>query len=614
MSKFAKTVRSQYKLAVAILVLLFAGVMALIGHAEVGHAAISLFSIAVGVSLLLGMVQDILHGRYGVDILAVVAIGSTLAVGEYWATIVIVIMMTGGEALELYANNRAKTELSALLARAPKIAHKHMVDGSTRDVPIDEVGKGDVLLVRPGEVIPVDAVVVDGVSTLDESSITGESELVDVAKGVEILSGAINGGSPLTIKTVREAKDSQYEQIVQLVKAASEARAPFVRLADRYAVPFTIIAFIIAGVAWAVSGDARRFAEVLVVATPCPLLLAAPIALISGMSRSAKHGIIVKNGGILEKLSTVRTAAFDKTGTLTNGILTIDTIIPAGKTKERDVLQIAASAERVSGHVTAVAMVDEAATRNIELLDVTKVVEVPGDGVTCKIGRSVVVAGKRELLIKNGIKADTIPEYRQTATYVAKGKKFIGAITYADTIREDSVEMLSLLKSLGIDNLLMITGDHQETADKIAGQLGITEVYAGCLPKDKLDIVKNYQTRPFMMTGDGVNDAPVLAVSDVGVAMGARGATAASESADVVIMVDSISKVATAIDIAIHTIRVAKQSVIIGIVISVLLMLVAATGVIPAVVGAMLQEVVDVVVIFNALRAHSGKLLSLESE
>lgn len=610
MSNLAKRVTSQYKLAMAVLVLMFAGIMALTGHAEAGYAAITLFSIAVAVSLLLGMVYDIMHGRYGVDILAVVAIGSTLAVGEYWATIVIVLMMTSGEALEKYANNRARAELSALLARAPKIAHKHMVDGSIRDIPIDEIGRGDVLLVRPGEVIPVDAVVTDGVSTLDESSITGESEPVEVAKGSEILSGAINGGSPLTIKTTHIASDSQYEQIVQLVKAASEAQAPFVRLADRYAVPFTLIAFIIAGIAWAVSGDAKRFAEVLVVATPCPLLLAAPIALISGMSRSSKHGIIVKNGGILERLSTVRTAAFDKTGTLTNGLLAIDGIAPASKSTEHDVLQIAASAERTSGHVTALALVEEAKRRGIALLDTTKVVEVPGDGVTCKIGRSIVVAGKRELLIKKGVKADTIPEHHQTATYVAKGKKYLGVVTYADTVREDSAETLSQLKTLGVENLLMITGDHQEPAERIAAQLGITEVYASCLPKDKLEIVRNYAQRPVMMTGDGVNDAPVLAVSDVGVAMGARGATAASESADVVIMVDEISRVSVAIDIAKHTIRIAKQSVIAGIVISILLMLVAATGVIPAVIGAMLQEVVDIVVILNALRAHSDKLLT----
>lgn len=604
MNKLAAFVASRYTLVAAVVVAVFAGACQLAGHPAIGHVAIIIYGGLIACMLAANMAKDILHGRYGVDILAVVAIISTLAIGEYWAAIVIVLMMTGGEALEAFANERAKAELTALLKRAPKTAHKVMVDGTTRDVPIDRVHKGDELLVRPGEVIPVDGVVVGGVSSLDESSITGESEPVDAKPGMQILSGAVNGSSPLTIKATHAAKDSQYEQIIQLVKAAGDSRAPFVRMADRYAVPFTVIAFTIAAAAWWVSGESRRFAEVLVVATPCPLLLAAPIALISGMSRAAKHGVIIKNGGILEKLATVHTAAFDKTGTLTNGQLVVDSISPTGKTTPNQLLQLAASAEQHSNHVTALALADRAKKQAAVLLPVTKSNEIPGDGITCTIGGKTILAGKRELLIKRGIAAESIPEFLQTATYVASGKKYLGAITFADTVRQDSGQTLAKLKTLGINNLLMITGDKQATAQKIADQLGIIEVHADCLPKDKLQIVKNYPERPVVMTGDGVNDAPVLAVSDVGIAMGARGATAASESADVVVMIDSISRVALVIAIAKRTIAIARQSVITGIVLSVGLMIVASFGVIPAVVGALLQELVDVVVIINALRAH----------
>ena len=277
----------QYKLVIAVDVLLAAGILTLVGRPGYAQVLIVAFSVLVAVMLFAGMVRDLWHGKYGIDILAVIAIVSTLLVGEYWATIIIVIMMVGGEALESFAQARAKAELSALLARAPSYAHKQMIDGSLRDIPIHEVKNGDLIVVRPGEVIPVDAEIVMGDSSLDESSITGESEPVDVHTGQEVLSGAVNGESPLVLRTLRIAKDSQYAQIIELVQAAGDSRAPFVRMADRYAVPFTAVALAIGGIAWWVSGDPRRFAEVLVVATPCPLLIAAPVAMISGLSRAA---------------------------------------------------------------------------------------------------------------------------------------------------------------------------------------------------------------------------------------------------------------------------------------------------------------------------------------
>ena len=448
---------SQYKLVIAVDVLLAAGILTLVGRPGYAQVLIVAFSVLVAVMLFAGMVRDLWHGKYGIDILAVIAIVSTLLVGEYWATIIIVIMMVGGEALESFAQARAKAELSALLARAPSYAHKQMIDGSLRDIPIHEVKNGDLIVVRPGEVIPVDAEIVMGDSSLDESSITGESEPVDVHTGQEVLSGAVNGESPLVLRTLRIAKDSQYAQIIELVQAAGDSRAPFVRMADRYAVPFTAVALAIGGIAWWVSGDPRRFAEVLVVATPCPLLIAAPVAMISGMSRAAKHGIIIKNGGVLEKLAIVRTAAFDKTGTLTQGELAFDELLPAKGVDELTLLTLAASLEQHSGHVTALALQREANRRNVDLLPATKVTEIAGGGVKGTIARRITIAGKREFLIKNGVPAASIPAHHHTATYVAQSKKYVGCISYADVVRTDSKKTLADLRRLGVRRFVMLT-------------------------------------------------------------------------------------------------------------------------------------------------------------
>lgn len=598
--------RRYWRLVVALEVLLVAGILTLFGNDGYGRWVITIYSVIIAAVLLTGMIRDLSKGRYGVDILAVIAIVSTLWVGEYWATIIIVIMMLGGEALEEYAQARAKAELSALLAKVPKRAHKQMVDGSLHDVSIDTIMRGDLIVVKPGEVIPIDGVVVQGSSSLDESSITGESEPVDIGPKGEVLSGAVNGASPLTIRTLRIAKDSQFAQIVSLVQAAGDTRAPFVRMADRYAVPFTGIALVIAAAAWWMSGDPRRFAEVLVVATPCPLLIAAPVAMISGMSRAAKHGIIVKSGGVLERLATVRAAAFDKTGTLTNGELALDEVLPVKGVDGKMLLQIAASIERSSGHVTALSIQRESSRRHIAPLPVGRLTEIAGGGLRGYIDKKLTIAGKREFLMKHGVAAMDIPAHDHTATYVAQDGKYLGCITFRDMVRPNSKQTLEALRDLGVGRFIMLTGDHEKTAQRIARRLGITDIRADCLPKDKRDIVRQFPIRPIMMVGDGVNDAPVLASSDVGVAMGARGSTAASESADVVIMLDDISRVASAVRIAQRTVHVARQSVLLGIAISIALMLIAMFGVIPAVVGALLQELVDVAVIVNALRAHSG--------
>lgn len=605
MKKILEFAKEYYVLSAMILVALIGLGLRLDGYESVAKLLISTVSVLMAFKLAWGMIGTLREGRYGIDILAVTAIISTVAVGEYWAAIVIVLMLTGGEALEDYAERRAQTELTALMERAPVIAHRLGAKGVIEDIPVTEVKVGDQLVVKPAEIIPVDATLVEAKALFDESSLTGESLPVEHSRGDQLLSGSVNGNELIHITATQEAADSQYQRIIELVKAASSSEAPFVRLADRYAVPFTIIAFAIAGGAAIIAGSWLRFAEVLVVATPCPLLLGAPIALISGMSRAAKNGIIIKSGGILEKLATIKTVAFDKTGTLTYGQPEVHKVLPAHNFSAERLVSAAASIEQSSTHTLAQALVDYAKSKKYTLVSAKKVEESTAQGMSGFLKNDQVVLGKLKFLESQGIAVKTVDDVAgQTSIYVAINGHFAGVITFADTLRENSKETLSQLHALGIKRVMMLTGDSKGTAQRIAAEIGIDDVRAECLPEDKVHAVKRATDKPVMMVGDGVNDAPVLAAADIGLAMGARGSTAASETADVVVLVDDISKAATAIRIAQQTLKIALQSVWIGIIISVGLMAVAATGRIPAVVGAGLQEVVDVVVIINALRAH----------
>ena len=604
MLKLTHTIKAYPTLTIVILVIMANGILSALGQEHLVRVLLSGFLIFIALKLAVGMVQTLREGRYGIDILAVMAIFSTVYVGEYWAAIVIVLMLTGGEALEDYAANRAQRELNALLERAPQTAHKITKSG-TKTVRLSEIRIKDRLLVRPGEVVPVDAILIDKSAEFDESSLTGESLPVEHTAGDELLSGSINGSSAITIEATRSAEDSQYQQIIKLVKDAASSEAPFVRLADRYAIPFTIISFAIAGIAWAASGEFMRFAQVLVVATPCPLLLGAPIALISGMSRAAKNGVIIKNGGILERLATIRTVAFDKTGTLTHGEPEVSKLLPANGFSEHDLVLYSASAEQQSVHVLAQALIAKARSENISLQKPKKVSETTAQGVSAMVAKKTVLVGKASYLKEAGVSIDKKQlQAGEMAVHVAINGVYAGSVVFSDRVREESKKTIKLLEKLGVRETLMLTGDGEATANRIAREVGITNIKAECLPIDKVNAVKECKTRPVMMVGDGVNDAPVLAVAEVGMAMGARGSTAASETADVVVLVDDITKSAEAVKIAKYTMFIASQSIWIGISISVVLMLIAATGVIPAVVGAGLQEVVDVVVIFNALRAH----------
>jgi heavy metal translocating P-type ATPase len=555
--------------------------------------------------LLWGMLQDLRDGKYGVDILAAAAITTALVMGELWTALVIVLMLTGGQALEDYAGHRAERELEELLKRAPR---KARVIRGRKEILVNasDVRKGDKIIVRAGDIVPVDAVVLDGEAGFDESSLTGESLPQHKTEGQDILSGSVNLDGSVTARAIHAAAESQYQQIIKLVKSARHSQAPFVRLADRYAVPFTIVSFLIAGGAWAISGDSLRFLQVLVVATPCPLILAAPIAIISGMSRAARHGIIMKNGGALERLAAAQTFAFDKTGTLTVGQPTVGKIETFGKFTKDDVLGFAAGLEQQSNHALAEAIKSKAKDLGIKLATARNLREHSGRGLTATVKGKPVMVGRLTWLQEEGVelpKGFKPKSLQSMAACVAVGGALIGIISFTDEIRGESKSTLNRLRNLGVKKFLMVTGDNHQSAAAVAKKLQIGEVVSQALPGDKLRAIEAAQGRPVAFVGDGINDAPVLTASDVGIALGVRGAAAASESADVVVMRDDLSRVAAATEISKRSLKIARQSIWIGIIISVALMFIYATGRFSPVSGALIQELVDVVVIFNALRA-----------
>jgi len=565
---------------------------------------LSLYALGIAAREAVSMIRRLLRREFGLDVLAVTAIIATVLVGEFWASIVIVLMLTGGEALEDFAAGRAQRELTALLSRVPQIAHMFSATDELVDVPVTEVAVGDRLVIRPSEIVPVDAVLVSAATAVDESSLTGESMPVEKVAGDLLLSGSVNGPEAVTVRANAPAADSQYQRIVQLVSEAAQSKPPLVRLADRYAAPFTLVSVGLAAAAWWISGDPVRFAEVLVVATPCPLLIAAPVAFMAGMSSASTYGVVVKNAGTLEVLARAKTVVFDKTGTLTSGTPEVVEIRTEGDRTDAELLALVAAAEQYSSHVLAASLVDEARKRGLELPDVSDAREVATHGVQARIGSTLVTVGKPAFVAAQAPELARLElSSGEAAVYVAVDDQYAGAIVLRDAVRGEALRTLHELRQLGIQNTLMVTGDVAQTAQKVADGLQLSEVHAECLPEDKVRVVHAITPRPVVMVGDGVNDAPVLGAADVGIALGAKGSTAASESADVVILVDDLSRVVSAVEVSQRTVHIALQSIWIGIVISVGLMLVAMTGVLPAVVGAGLQEVVDLVTILNALRA-----------
>lgn len=615
MNKVLRFFKDYPIVGITLVIAAVSGILQLSGLMLAGRIIITVFVAAFSLYTLFDMIKQILRRHFGLDILALVAMVSTLLVGEYWASIIIVLMLSGGEALEDYAAHRAKRELTSLLDRTPTEAHLVTEGNQTTDISVDEVTPGQILLVRPAEVVPVDAALVSEAAEFDESSITGESLPISLVTGQEVPSGSVNGDLAVKVRALRPAAESQYQQIVHLVQEAEDSKAPVVRLADRFAMPFTAVSLLIAAIAWIVSKDPVRFAEVLVLATPCPLLIAAPVAFLGGMSRAARAGIIVKGGAVLEQAAEVKSAAFDKTGTLTEGKPQVVALRSASEATDEELLHLAASAEQYSAHVLAEGIRAHAEQNGVQLQNADDAKEIPAkgveatlDGQTVRVGQfkfvSEVVEGAVEVHLEAG----------QVAVYASHGGRFLGAVILSDKLRPEAAAVSQWLHENGVSNQVMVTGDGQKTADSIAAQVGIDHVYAGLHPVDKVKIVKGLHPKPTMMVGDGINDAPVLAASDIGVAMGAKGSTAAGEAADAVILKDSLAPLADLVSIAKHTLRVGLTSIWLGIVLSIVLMLVATTGVIPAVAGAFTQEILDLVAILYALRALGGQLPRLPHE
>lgn len=559
---------------------------------------IDILGIWISVLLLMEIFEDWKSGRYGVDILAVIAIVSTILINNYWAEWMILVMSTGGETLEDYATGQASKELRSLLNNTPRIANK-LVNGQITEVKVNELYIGDIVLIKPGQQVPVDGEIIKGTSSFDQSSLTGESVPVTKKPGDNLMSGSVNGDVAVQMKVTKEAKDSEYQSIVALVKSSQAQPAKFVKMADRYAVPFTIISLIIGGVAWAVSGDATRFAEVMVVASPCPLLIAAPVALVSGMSSMSAHHIIVKSGPTLEKLARAKTFAFDKTGTLTENQLVVDQVVPAEESVSKDELQgLAASVEQQSSHVIAGSLVK--ATNKDLIKPVTDLKETTAQGVEGNVDGKHVKVGKLKFVAPDHEKIDV----NSTAVFVSIDNQFAGYITLMDEMRPETPDTIAKLKRQGAQDIMMLTGDHKAVAERVGNKAGITDIRADLLPSEKIKAIKEVpkNLRPVVMTGDGVNDAPSLTAADVGIAMGA---TAASESADAVIMVNDLSKINDAVAISKHTMKVANVDVLTAIGVVIIIELIAFTGVIPAFWGAILQEVVDMITISLGLLAKT---------
>ncbi|UYJ09856.1 MAG: heavy metal translocating P-type ATPase [Bifidobacteriaceae bacterium] len=653
-----------------------------LGNPGFGQWLVIALVLVIVIDTVRGMIDDLRHGQVGVDVLAVVAILSTVAVAEYWASWAVTLMITSGEAIEEYAQAKAERSLTALMETAPQTAHVVNLPGVGRGfaadkgdssdgfrrvgsasaaaaahrfdtVPVEQVQLGDVLMVLPGETVPVDGELLSGTATLDLSNINGEPVPREVFAGARVMSGAVNGSTALTMRATQVAADSQYQRILELVASAQESRPAVVKTADRLAVPFTVLSLVIAGVAWAVSGVPTRFAQVLVLATPCPLLIAAPVAYIAGTGRLAAAGVLIKAQDVLENLGRVTQVFFDKTGTLTvkqPQVVRVE-MLPGAATRlnEDHVLMMAGAVESYSVHILSKGIAKAGAEALARLRQrfedgqrlcpepeaswpghgreypvVKNINEDAGKGVSGEVNGHAVRVGRLSfaaagedgfLAVGEAVPSRSEDDLRtrfgllqpdEMASYVSVDGQLIARIVLRDVPRANAKAVLAKLHELGVTELAMLTGDKRASANIIASEVGIDEVHAELFPEDKVAAVRaatGAGKTVTMMVGDGVNDAPVLAVADIGVAMTDGTSTAASESAQVVIMNDNIAAVPRAIAIARRTKRVMLQAVIAGLVLATIGMIAAAFNLIPVVVGAFLQEAIDVVSILWALTA-----------
>ena len=562
-------------------------------------------------ALVVDIAVSLRRSEVGLDIVALLAMASALVLGEELAGVVVALMYAGGQFLESHAAGRARREMTALLERAPKTAMRHMAGGLV-EVPIDDIVVGDRVLVRRGEVIPADGTVASGTAVVDLSTLTGEAVPVRREAGEAVMSGAANEGEAFDLAVTRPAAESTYAGIVRLVEAAERDKPPMVRLADRFAIVFLAVTVAIAGGAWIVTGDPVRWLAVMVVATPCPLILAVPVAIIAGVSRAASRGVLIKGGGALEVLARVKAIVIDKTGTLTEGRASLSSIQTVGANSADEVLRLAASLDQASKHIVARALVEAAAQRRLTLAAPSDVRETPGVGLHGRVdGREVAVGGFAYVheRSRDGSAFPALAKGRggEVAVAVAIDGEMAGLILFADEIRADVPAALARFRQLGVRRIVLASGDRADVTEAVAARLDVDVARGEMTPEAKvLAVAAERDNGPAMMVGDGVNDAPALAAADIGVAMGAHGTVASAQAADAVLLVDRLDRLAEAMAIAQRSRRIALESVIAGIGLSVAAMIVAAFGYLPPVEGALLQEVIDVAVILNALRALRG--------
>ncbi len=597
-------------LGVSVLALVAGAALHWTGHPQAAHWSWTAGALVMAAVLLVESTIRAWRRDVGVDLIALLAIVGALLLAQSLVAAVIAVMLASGQALEAYASRRAQREISKLVQRAPAVAWRY--DGEQLEqVPVATIAVGDRLLVRSGELVPVDGDVVAQVAVLDESSLTGESLPVRHLPGARIQSGSVNAGTPFDMRASHPAAQSTYAGIVRLVEDAQRARAPLTRLADRFALLFIPLTLAIAGAAWLFSGDPIRALAVLVVATPCPLILAAPVAFFGGLSRSARRGILVKGGAVLEALARARVLFFDKTGTLTTGDMHLLAVETGGALDENELLRSAASLAQASAHVASQNIVRIAGERELPLSSPGQVREEAGAGLRGEVDGRHIALGSYDYAAGIGQPAAWAPRFlRQmdyddaTGSFVVIDGVMAGALSFADRLRRDAPRAVRKLRQAGIRRIVVVTGDRQEPAAAVATAIGADEVHAGLHPPDKLAVLERATAQgATIMVGDGINDAPALAAAGVGIAIGARGATVASDTAGVVLLTDRLDRVAEAVRIAHRTRDIAMQSIVVGMGLSLLAMLAAALGYLPPLAGAVLQEFIDVAVIANALRA-----------
>lgn len=578
------------------------------------HSCAAIFVVITVVS----MIKDLIKGHVGLDILALTSIISTLFVNDtingitiegYWACLMIMIMMASGQALESFSSRKANKELTELINKTPKVVHLLTDSGYCMDIDIKEAKIGDLFLIKPNETVPLDSTIIDGNSPFNMSSLTGESIPESKKVGDKILSGFINGDSPIIAKVDKKDADSQYQTIVKLAKEVDKKPSKFVKMTDKLAIPFTIVSYLLAGLGWLIAyitnpsislmDGFTRFVEVLVVASPCPLLLAAPIAMISGISQAYKKNVLIKDPIAFEKLANTKTFAFDKTGTLTIGKPSISKIETIDDYSKDDLLLYMASLEINSNHIFAKSIIESSNQTN--LLKASDIKEYPGKGVEGFIDGVKYKVGNRSF-----VSLDDNIEKGETLVGLSVNDNPVGYIIFRDKLKKDTKKALSSLRDLNVNKIIMLTGDNEKTASRIAKEAGIDKYYSSLSPQDKLNIITSASNddRPIAMVGDGINDTPCLANADIGIAMQSGNDGAISEVSDIIILNDSIDSIVLAKKISINTLKIGRQAVLIGITTCIILMIVAAFGVLPAIIGAICQEGIDLISILWALRVH----------